>query len=354
MSDVHACKIRAGPNEPCFIIAEAGVNHNGDIGLAKKLIDVASDAGASAVKFQTFISENVVTRDAGKAEYQKVTTGEAESQYAMIKKLELSFDQFRELKKYADKKKILFLSTPADNECADFLNQLGVPVFKISSGEVTNYPLLKHLAALKKPVILSTGMSTLGEIEEAIRILESKGLKEIIVLHCITNYPSRIEDANLKVIDTLRSAFRYPVGFSDHTEGIITSLAAVAMGACVVEKHFTLDKALPGPDHSASLDPSELKALVTGIRQIESAMGNGERKLSPAEAEIKKVARRSIIAGKEIKKGMLITEEMLVLKRPGTGLHPDFLPYIIGSRSRIAIRKDQLIRLNDIDFSELT
>jgi N-acetylneuraminate synthase/N,N'-diacetyllegionaminate synthase len=352
MSDVHACRVQVGPEKPCFIIAEAGVNHNGDISLAKKLIDVASEAGASAVKFQTFIAENVVTRVAEKAAYQKVTTGEEESQYSMIKKLELSFDQFRELKKYAEKRNILFLSTPADNECADFLDRLGVPLFKISSGEVTNYPLLKHLAAKKKPVILSTGMSTLGEIEEAVRILESGGTTNITILHCITNYPSRIEDANLRVIDTLRSAFKYPVGFSDHTEGIITSLAAVAMGACVVEKHFTLDKSLPGPDHSASLDPGELKELVKGIRQIESAMGTGERRLSPAEAEIKKVARRSIIAGKDIPKGTMITEDMLVLKRPGTGLHPDFLPHIIGSRSRAAIRRDQLIRLNDINFSD--
>jgi N-acetylneuraminate synthase/N,N'-diacetyllegionaminate synthase len=351
MANVRAGKIRIGTGEPCFIIAEAGVNHNGDINLAKQLIDVASEAGANAVKFQTFIAENVVTCAAEKAAYQIVTTGKEESQYAMIKKLELSFADFEELKKYADKKKILFLSTAADKQCADFLYHLGMPVFKISSGEVTNYPLLNHLASLKKPIILSTGMSTLGEIEEALRILESKGPKEIILLHCITSYPARIEEANLRVIETLRSAFKYPVGFSDHTEGIVTSLAAVALGACVIEKHFTLDKSLPGPDHSASLDPAELKDLVKSIRLIESAMGTGERKLSAAEAEIKRAARRSIIAARDIPKGAVLSEEMLILKRPGTGLHPDFLPFVINAKAKSAIKKDQLIRLSDLDFS---
>jgi len=256
-----------GEEEPCFIIAEAGVNHNGSIELAKKLIDAAKDAGADAVKFQTFKTENVVVKDAQKAEYQKETTGEG-SQYEMIKKLELTEEDFRELADYAKEKDIMFLSSPFDKESVDLLNELDVPAFKVGSGEITNLPLLRYIAKKEKPIILSTGMSTLGEIEEALDVIRSEGVEDIILLHCVSNYPARIEDVNLRALGTLKQAFKLPVGFSDHTLGITAPIAAVALGACVIEKHFTLDRNLPGPDHKASLEPEELKEMAKAIREV--------------------------------------------------------------------------------------
>ena len=270
-----------GEDEPCFIIAEAGVNHNGDINLAKKLIDIASNAGADAVKFQTFKAEKLVLQDTDKAEYQMKSTGSEESQYHMLKKLELTESDFEELKTYAEKKNIIFLSTPFDNESVDFLDNIGVPLFKIASGEITNLPLLQHIAKKNKPVILSTGMATLGEIEEALYTLLNEGLRDIIILHCITSYPAKAEEANLNVIKTLRSCFKLPVGLSDHTLGINISLAARVLGACVIEKHFTLDNKLPGPDHGASLDPEELRALTLVIHWLFSWPGQCDCKYSP-------------------------------------------------------------------------
>ena len=256
-----------GEEEPCFIIAEAGVNHNGSVELAKKLIDAAKDAGADAVKFQTFKAESVVVKDAQKAEYQKETTGEG-SQYEMIKKLELTEEDFRELADYAKEKDIMFLSSPFDKESVDLLNELDVPAFKVGSGEITNLPLLRYIAKKEKPIILSTGMSTLGEIEEALDVIRSEGVEDIILLHCVSNYPARIEDVNLRALGTLKQAFKLPVGFSDHTLGITAPIAAVALGACVIEKHFTLDRNLPGPDHKASLEPEELKEMAKAIREV--------------------------------------------------------------------------------------
>jgi len=336
-----------GEEEPCFIIAEAGVNHNGSVELAKKLIDAAKDAGADAVKFQTFKAENVVVKDAQKAEYQKETTGEG-SQYEMIKKLELTEEGFRELADYAEKKDIMFLSSPFDKESVDLLYELDVPAFKVGSGEITNFPLLRYIAKKRKPIILSTGMSTLGEIEEALDVIRSEGVEDIILLHCVSNYPARIEDVNLRAIETLKQAFKLPVGFSDHTLGIIVPIAAVALGACVIEKHFTLDRNLPGPDHRASLEPDELKEMVKAIREVEKALGNGIKKPTKEEEKIKKVARKSIVAKVDISKGAIITEDMLDVKRPGTGIEPKYLKFIIGRKAKEDIKKDDVIRFEMI------
>ena len=336
-----------GEEEPCFIIAEAGVNHNGSVELAKKLIDAAKDAGADAVKFQTFKAESVVVKDAQKAEYQKETTGEG-SQYEMIKKLELAEEDFRELADYAEKKDIMFLSSPFDKESVDLLHELDVPAFKVGSGEITNLPLLRYIAKKEKPIILSTGMSTLGEIEEALDVIRSEGVEDIILLHCVSNYPARIEDVNLRAMGTLKQAFKLPVGFSDHTLGITAPIAAVALGACVIEKHFTLDRNLPGPDHKASLEPDELKKMVKAIKEVEKALGNGIKKPTKEEKEIKKAARKSIVAKVDISKGTIITEDMLDVKRPGTGIEPKYLKFIIGRKAKEDIKKDDVIRFEMI------
>jgi N-acetylneuraminate synthase/N,N'-diacetyllegionaminate synthase len=332
-----------GKEYPCFIIAEAGVNHNSSVELAKKLITAAKDARADAVKFQTFKAENIVIKNAEKAEYQKETTGIGESQYEMIKNLELSEDDFKKLADYANKKDILFLSSPFDKESVDLLDEMNVPAFKIASGEITNFPLLKHIAKKEKPIILSTGMSTLGEVEEALNVIRSEGDKDVILLHCVSNYPARREDVNLRAMKTLKQAFKLPVGFSDHTLGITASIVAVALGACIIEKHFTLDKNLPGPDHKASLEPDELKEMVNAIRDVEKALGDGIKRPTKEEEEIKKVARRSIVAKEDISKGTIITEDMLDVKRPGTGIEPKHLNLVIGRRTKGSIKKDELI-----------
>lgn len=332
-----------GESHPCFIIAEAGVNHNGDYALAEKMIDVAARAGADAIKFQTFHAEEVVLENAQKAEYQKTTTGAGESQYAMIKKLELSEEDFTRLAAYARKKKILFLSTPFDLRSVDVLERIGVPAYKIPSGEITNFPLLAHIAKKHKPVILSTGMTTTEEIHTAVRVLVENGAPQIAILHCITSYPARIEDLNLMVMQHLKEEFGLPVGLSDHTPGILGSIAAVALGAVIIEKHFTLDKSMPGPDHQASLSPEELTSLVTGIRQTENALGDGVKKLTDEETAIRGIARRSIVSLADIPKGAVIDASMIGLKRPGTGIEPKFLDQVRGKRARVAIPRDTLI-----------
>lgn len=332
-----------GPGMPCFIIAEAGVNHNGDASLARKLVDAARDAGADAVKFQTFKTENVVTRVAAKAEYQKVTTGAAESQYEMIQKLELPDEAFRDLSAQAARRKIVFLSSPFDRESVDLLATLGVPAIKIASGEITNFPLLRHIAGKKKPLILSTGMSTLKEIEEALGILREEGAKDIILLHCVTCYPARLEDTNLRAMGTLRNTFGLPVGLSDHTLGITIPIAAVALGACVIEKHFTLDKNLPGPDHAASLEPSELAQMVRAIRDVEKAIGDGIKQPVPEEEGIKNVARRSIVSRVAIPAGTTITARMLDTRRPGTGIEPKYFNTVAARTAKTTIRRGSTI-----------
>ncbi len=331
-------------DQPSFIIAEAGVNHNGSLNIAKKLIDAAKESGADAVKFQTFKTEDLVTKNAEKAEYQKESITE-NSQYEMIKKLELSADDFRELAKYADRKDIIFLSSPFDFESVDLLEEIGVPAFKLGSGEITNFPLLEHVARKGMPVILSTGMATMDEIEEAVNLFQDK-TNDLILMHCVTSYPAKIDDVNLKVIETLRSTFKLPVGFSDHTLGIEMPIAAVARGSCVIEKHFTLDKNLEGPDHKASLEPADFKKMVLAIRNVEKGMGNGIKEVTNEEKEMKKVARKSIIAKVRIPKETVITGEMLVIKRPGTGIEPKYLKSLIGKTTTSEIKKDDILRWN--------
>ena len=334
-----------GTDQPCFIIAEAGVNHNGDIELARRLIDVAALAGADAVKFQTFKAEKLVTTDAPKAEYQQQTTGAGESQFDMLKQLELSFNTFRELYVYCHSKGILFLSTPFDEDSADFLETLGVAAFKIPSGEITNLPYLTHIARKCKPMIVSTGMAYLGEVETAVRTIHAAGNHEIALLHCVSSYPADPSDINLRAMHTLSSAFSVPVGFSDHTLGLEIPLAAVALGACIIEKHFTLDRTLPGPDHPASLEPDQLKALISGIRHVEAALGHGRKEPTVNELNTASVARKSLVTNCTIIAGTVITEQHITLKRPGTGLPPTWLPHVIGRTARVDISAGTLIAL---------
>lgn len=326
-------------NTSVLIIAEAGVNHNGKLDTAKQLIDIAAEAGADLVKFQTFKARLVVSRNAQKAKYQKEnTTKQRENQYKMLKKLELSDDSHRELIDYCTKKGIGFFSTAFDPEGLDYLNSLGFSQFKVPSGEITNYPYLKRLASFHKPIILSTGMATMGEIENALEVLTSDGLsrEEITVLHCNTEYPTPMQDVNLKAMLTIREAFKVPIGYSDHTLGIEVPIAAVALGARVIEKHFTLDRNLPGPDHKASLEPRELKAMVEALRNIEKAMGNGLKQPSQSELPNKSIARKSIHLSASINSGDIIQEKHLIPLRPGDGISPMDWEKVIG---RIAAKK---------------
>jgi len=328
-----------------FIIAEAGVNHNGSIELAYKLIDVASVSGVNAVKFQTFKAENLVSKNAQKAEYQKQTTNRSESQFNMLKKLELDTNTHRRLIDYCKKKDIIFLSTPFDHESIDLLHKLGLQIFKIPSGEITNLTYLRHIGSLNKKVILSTGMSDLKEIGDAIKILTNAGtLKEnITVLHANTMYPTPMEDVNLRAMQTIQNKFDVAVGYSDHTLGIEVDIAAVAMGATVIEKHFTIDKTMDGPDHKSSIDPEELNAMVSSIRNIEKALGSSIKKPSNSEKPNIIMTRKSIVAGKSIKKGELFTENNLTTKRSGTGLSPMEWDSIIGKVAKRDYQIDDLL-----------
>ncbi|MBU1659477.1 N-acetylneuraminate synthase [bacterium] len=307
-----------------FIIAEAGVNHNGSVELAKKLIDAACESGADAVKFQTFKAQKLVSKHAQKAEYQKRFTDKEESQFEMLQKLELDVQTHKELILYSKSKNIMFLSTPFDRESIDLLHDLGLEIFKIPSGEITNLPYLRHLGKLNTKIILSTGMSDMGEIEDALDILLQAGTKKenITVLHANTMYPTPMEDVNLKAMVTIGNTFDIAFGYSDHTLGIEVDIAAVAMGACCIEKHFTLDKNMDGPDHKASLEPNELSAMVKAIRNIELALGKGIKKPSKSEMPNMHVARKSIVAARKIKKGETFSEENLTIKRPGGGMSP--------------------------------
>jgi N,N'-diacetyllegionaminate synthase len=330
-----------------FIIAEAGVNHNGSIEIAKKMIEVAKECGADAVKFQTFKAEKVISKYAPKAEYQKQTTGETDSQLEMVKKLELSFDDFIVLKEYCDKLNIMFLSTPFDFESIDFLDDLGLEIFKIPSGEITNLPYLEKIGKLGKKVILSTGMADLGEIEDALDILTSCGTKkeDITILHCNTEYPTPYENVNLLAMLTIKEALKVKVGYSDHTLGIEVPIAAVALGASVTEKHFTLDKKMEGPDHKASLEPHELKAMIDAIRNIEKSLGNGIKKPSKSELKNKDIVRKSIVAKRKIKKGEIFTENNITVKRPGNGISPMRWYEVLGKVALKDYKEDELIEL---------
>lgn len=328
-----------------IIIAEAGVNHNGLLENAKKMIDVAEEAGVDIIKFQTFKAENLVCKNAEKAEYQKNTTLEDESQFDMLKKLEINLEMHKELIKYCKKKNIQFLSTPFDLESVELLNKLGLEIFKIPSGEITNYPYLKKIGALKKKVILSTGMSYLKEVEEAIKVLKENGANDIIVLHCNTEYPTPMEDVNLNAMKLIKEKFNVEVGYSDHTSGIEVPIAAVAIGAKVIEKHFTLDKNMEGPDHKASLEPNELKKMVKAIRNIEKAMGNDIK--APSKSEIKNlsIVRKSIVANRFIKKGERFTEDNLTCKRPGSGISPMKWREVLGKVANKDFKEDEMIIL---------
>lgn len=326
-----------------FIIAEAGVNHNGSIELAHQLVDVAVKAKCDAIKFQTFKAENVISEIAPKAEYQKETTGNNESQYDMVKKLELAFHDFVEICRYCNEKNILFLSTPFDLDSIDFLSSLNLPIFKIPSGEITNLPYLRKIGKLGRKVILSTGMSYLDEIETAFSILQENGSHDISILHCNTDYPTSFEDVHLRAMRTIQKKFCCEVGYSDHTKGIEVAIAAVAMGATIIEKHFTLDNELEGPDHQASLEPDELCSMVKAIRNIEKALGNPEKKPSDSEKKNIIVARKSIVAACDIKKGELFSEANLTCKRPGNGISPMKWDYVIGKRAEKDYKKDHLI-----------
>jgi N,N'-diacetyllegionaminate synthase len=334
-----------GTDQPCFIIAEAGVNHNGNIDLARRLIDVAVDAGADAVKFQTFKAEQLVTAEAPKAEYQQRTTDRNESQFDMLKHLELDFDSFRELYAYCQSKNILFLSTPFDEDSADFLETLGVAAFKIPSGEITNLPYLTHIARNGRPMIVSTGMAYLSEVETAVRAIRATGNNEIALLHCASSYPADPGDINLRAMSTLSSAFGVPIGFSDHTQGLEIPLAAVALGASIIEKHFTLDRTLPGPDHAASLEPDQLTALTRGIRNVEAALGHGRKEPAASEANTAAAARRSLVAARDLPAGTVLTEADLAIKRPGTGLAPALRSHLIGRVTRVKIPGGTLLSL---------
>lgn len=328
-----------------YIIAEAGVNHNGSIELAKKMVDKAKEVGADCIKFQTFISENIVTKTAVKAEYQRQQTGTAESQLDMLKNLELSFDEFDELNEYCKEKGIEFLSTAFDFESIDFLDSIGMKRWKIPSGEITNLPYLIKIAKLGKPVILSTGMSTIEDIRAAVSVLKENGSGEITVLHCTTEYPAPYYDVNLKAMNTIQSEFNVRVGYSDHTKGIEIPIAAVAMGAKIIEKHFTLDRNMEGPDHKASLEPNELKAMIDAIRNVELAIGDGIKK--PAESEKKnlQVARKSIVAKRKILKGEYFSEVNLTVKRPGNGISPMKWFEVIGQIAKRDFEEDELIEI---------
>lgn len=334
-----------------FFIAEAGVNHNGDLNLAHQLIDAAAEAGADAVKFQTFKAEGVATPEAPKAEYQKRTTGSAGDQLAMLRQLEVPEEWYPSLIERCGTRGIVFLSTPHDWEAMDILDRYDVPAFKVGSGDLTNLPFLRRLAGLGRPIILSTGMGTLGEVEEAVEAIRGAGNEQLAVLHCVTSYPAAVEDTNLKAMLTIEQAFGIPVGYSDHTQGTETALAAVALGATIIEKHFTLDRNLPGPDHQASLEPNELRELVHSIRLVERALGNGIKRPAPLEVEIQPVVRKSIVAAVDIPAGATIAEAMLTTKRPGSGIKPRYWENIIGQKAVEDIARDTLLRWEQISWS---
>lgn len=326
-----------------LVIAEAGVNHNGSLDLAMQMVDAAKRAGADIIKFQTAKPEALISKYAEKAAYQKENTGEDESQLDMVRKIMLRYEDFIPLKRYCEQQEIKFLSTPFDLDSIDFLKDLGCDIWKIPSGEITNLPYLEKIARTHKPVIMSTGMATMDEIQDAMKVLKDAGAGEVTLLHCTTQYPTPFDDVNLKAMISLRNQFGCEVGYSDHTKGITIPIAATAMGATVIEKHFTLDRTMEGPDHKASLEPDELGEMVTAIRQVEKALGDGQKKPALSEIENKAVARKSIIAARNIKKGELYTEENLTTKRPGNGISPMRWYEFIGKIANRDYAEDELI-----------
>ncbi len=340
-------EFKIGEGYPAFIIAEAGVNHNGNLAKAKEMIFAAKKAGVDAIKFQTFSVVYMVTEDAPIANYQAQKIATNLSQYEMLKSLTLSMRDHQELVGCCKSQGLIFLSTPFDLPSIALLEKLDLQAYKISSGEITNTPLLKAIAQKGKPILLSTGMTHLGEVDDAIRFLESVGGHQINLLHCTSSYPASPFEINLNAIKTLRQAFQVPVGYSDHTEGIDICIAAVAIGACIIEKHFTLDKTLPGPDHQASIEPDELKNLVLAVRRVEAAMGTGRKAPSVQELETAKVARKSLVAAQDILAGVIIAENLVALKRPGTGFSAAYLPFFMGRKTKHIIKKGTILKLED-------
>lgn len=336
-----------------FIIAEAGVNHNGNIELARELVSSAAFSGADAVKFQSFRAEHLVARWAEKASYQRRSTDLNESQFEMLRRLEIDENAHRELFNYGAKNNIEVMSTPFDAESADMLESLGVKCFKIGSGEITNIPFLRHIARKGRPIILSTGMSTMDEVAEAVLAIQEEGNKDLTLLHCVSSYPVPMDQANVRAMDTMRNKFQTKVGYSDHTKGIEACLAAVALGARVIEKHFTIDKNLPGPDHEASLDVNELKLLVESIRSVEAALGDGIKRPMACEVENIQVVRRSLFAAVDIPQGELIQENMIESKRPAVGIPPSELYRVIGNRSVRVIERGEIISWKDLIVDHL-
>ncbi len=328
-----------------FVIAEAGINHNGSLKLAKELVDAAKYAGADCIKFQTFIAKNLVTKNALKAEYQRQQTLAEESQYDMLKKFELSFDEFVELSRYCLDKNIEFLSTAFDFDSIEFAKSLGMKRWKIPSGEITNLPYLIKIAKLNKPIILSTGMSTMDDIEKALSVLRENGAGEITVLHCTTEYPTPFSDVNLKAMLSIKEEFGVKVGYSDHTQGIEVAIAATALGATVIEKHLTLDRKMEGPDHKSSLEPWEMKSMVESIRNIELALGDGIKQPVDSEKKNMGIARKSIVAKRYIKKDEIFTEDNLTVKRPSNGISPMQWFEVLGKRAIRDFQEDELIEL---------
>jgi N-acetylneuraminate synthase len=343
IGDKHISK-----DDPCFIIAEAGINHNGDLQLAKKLVDSAKDAGADAVKFQTFKAEDVVSDKAPLVDYQIQNIGSRKTQLEMLKEYELSYGDFEELKRYCDKRRVIFLSTPHSWGAADFLEPL-VPAYKIGSADITNVPFLKHVAEKRKPVIFGTGMSTLDEVREALNAIYSSGNSEIIALHCTSRYPCPPEKVNMRAMTSMQNEVDCLVGYSDHTRGLTVPIMAVTLGAVVIEKHITIDRDLQGPDHNASLEPREFKSMVDDIRESEMSMGNSVKIPTSGEIKIRLLTRKSIVTNEDLKEGMKIKQEHLSFKRPGDGLSPAKLNKIIGRRLKRDIKKGEKIKLKDLE-----
>ena len=340
-----------GPDHPCLVVAEAGVNHNGDLNIAHRLIDAAVKAGADAVKFQSFMTEEIVTPATPKAGYQESTTGISGGQYEMLKALELTRQDHAELKDHCDDAGILYLCTPYETASIDMLSEIGVAAYKVASTDTTNIPFLRYMAQKKLPVILSTGMCTLGEVEQAVNVLKSEGLKNmVVILQCTSEYPAPIHEVNLRAMHTMEHVFACPVGFSDHTQGIGASPWAVASRACLIEKHFTLDRNFEGPDHRASIEPHELETLVKTIRQVESALGDGIKRLMPSEAENKSKMQKSLVAKRTIKAEEIIQAQDLTCKRPGNGLQPKWFDRVIGKKAIQNIDKDSFITLAAIKW----
>jgi N-acetylneuraminate synthase/N,N'-diacetyllegionaminate synthase len=346
MNPIRIGDREVGTGRSVFVIAEAGVNHNGRLDLAERLVDIAADAGADAVKFQTFDPKLLATPAAAKAEYQRETTGEGGSQLEMLQALVLPRDAHVQLQKRARDRGLIFLSTPFDEPSADFLETLDVPAFKVSSGDLTNVFLLKHLAAKQRPLLLSTGMATLDEVRAAVAVVQPQ---PVALFHCVSNYPAEPADCNLRAIATLRTATGVPVGWSDHTHGIDVTVAAVALGAELVEKHFTIDRTLPGPDHRASLEPHELAAMVRGIRNAEAALGDGEKRPRPSELAVATVARRSLCYREDLAAGAVVAEHHFIALRPGTGIATTEVGKLVGRRLARAVRHAQLVALDDFE-----